>query len=432
MKTLEIRHILKLQFSEENLDQWFDPLKITIDASKITVLFPHTFFMKMFMKSYKECLEHAVAQCFDTNISIEYLVAPNGDTPASISTRIQPREPVQKNGKIFDFDSFLVNHKNQFPLASAQEVAAQKNTAYNPFVLYGKSGSGKTHLCKAILDALKKDVPTRNIFWGNAQELRKKIITIKGYESLVRSDILMVDDFQEIETDKDFQQAFLSLFNAFYEAGKQMILATSKRIQKMDLLEPCLKSRLGKGLMVTLKRPDLDIRLQFIKKACEKHHIQLSSEQMLTLARHFSDFRSLQGCLLKILAFQNLISPNMAQDDFFNIIKGLGSRTPTELTHETILAVVAEHLKVPTSAMLSATRRQDIVFARQAAMYLCRKLLRFSFPHIGIVFGGKDHSTVIYACRKIESLKARQQDIKNLLDLLTKKCRDASETPEVS
>jgi chromosomal replication initiator protein len=198
----------------------------------------------------------------------------------------------------------------------------------------------------------------------------------------------------------------------------------------MDPLEPGLKSRLGWGLMVTLKRPDLDIRLQFITLTCQKRHIELSGEQMLTLAQHFSDFRSLQGCLLKILAFQNLISPQMAQEDFFNILKGLDAQATTKLTHEMIIAVVADHLSVPRSQILSATRKQDVVLARQMAMYLCRKLLHHSFPHIGAIFGGKDHSTVIYACRKIESLKDSKQEIKHQLDILNKKCRETTQTRE--
>lgn len=387
--------------------------------------------MNMFIASYKEHLEDAVTKCFEETIHIEYNVITTNDTHTSI-TSIQPetRENEGGNHAAVDFESFLVNHKNYFPLASAQEVASRKNTAYNPFVLYGQSGSGKTHLCKAIRGALEKNAKSGTIFWGSFMDLHKKLAPASGYRSLLASDVLIVDDFQEIESFQDCQHDFLSLFNAFHEAGKQMVLATGKRIQEMDFLEPGLKSRLGWGLMVTLKRPDLDIRLQFIKKTCKKRHINLSSEQMLTLAQHFSDFRSLQGCLIKILAFQNLISPQMAQEDFINILKGLDAQATTELTHEMIIAVVADHLGIPSSTILSSTRKQDVVFARQAAMYLCRKLLQHSFPQLGTIFGGKDHSTVIYACRKIESLKNKKPDIKHQLDVLTKKCRETQQARE--
>jgi chromosomal replication initiator protein len=427
---MEIRQILKQKFSEENLVQWFDPLDISFNTSGLKVVFPHTFFMNMVISSYKDHLEHAVSKCFKEKIYIEYNVGNNGDIGTSLKTNIQP-ETNPKNSDIrFDFDSFLVNHKNYFPLASAKEVATRRETVYNPFVLYGQSGSGKTHLCKAILNTLEQDSDPKNIFWGSFEHLRKKISFMAEFQKILDSDILIIDDFQEIESFQDCQHDFLSLFNAFHESGKQIVLATSRRIQEMDFLEPGLKSRLGWGLIVTLKRPDLDIRLQFITTTCQKRHIELSSEQMLTLAQHFSDFRNLQGCLLKILAFQNLISPQMAQEDFVNILKGLDAQGTTELTHEMILAVVADHLSVPSSCILSATRRQDVVFARQTAMYLCRKLLHYSFPQIGSIFGGKDHSTVIYACRKIESLKNKKQEIKHQLDVLNKKCRETTQARE--
>jgi chromosomal replication initiator protein len=120
----------------------------------------------------------------------------------------------------------------------------------------------------------------------------------------------------------------------------------------------------------------------------------------------------------------------MGQEDFVNILKGLDAQTTTELTHEMIIAVVADHLSVPSSHILSSTRRQDVVFARQMAMYLCRKLLHYSFPQIGSIFGGKDHSTVIYACRKIKSLKEKKQEIRHQLDLLNKKCREITQARE--
>ncbi len=386
--------------------------------------------MNMVITSYKDHLENAISKCFKEKIYIEYNVGKNVDIRTSLETTIHPEINETSNDTRFDFDSFLVNHKNYFPLASAKEVATHKETIYNPFVLYGQSGSGKTHLCKAILNTLEHGTGPKNIFWGTFENLRKKISFMPGFQEVVDSDILIIDDFQEIESLQDSQHDFLSLFNAFYESGKQIVLATSRRVPEMNFLEPGLKSRLGWGLMVTIKRPDLDIRLQFITRTCQKRHIELSSEQMLTLAQHFSDFRSLQGGLLKILAFQNLISPRMGQEDFVNILKGLDAQTTTELTHEMIIAVVADHLSVPSSNILSSTRRQDVVFARQMAMYLCRKLLHYSFPQIGSIFGGKDHSTVIYACRKIKSLKEKKQEIRHQLDLLNKKCREITQARE--
>jgi chromosomal replication initiator protein len=425
----EIRRILKQQFEEEDLQRWFDPLDISLNDSQVDVSFPHTFFMNMFIKTYKHHFENAVAKCFDNKGNIKYCVSNHNNKNKNQSIQQEITTDLKENNVKCDIDfaSFIVNHKNYFPFASAQEIASKKETIYNPFVLYGKSGSGKTHLCKAIHNALQKRTPTKTFFWGTLSQFHQQVNAPFGKQKILDTEALIIDDFHELESITNFQYDFLSIFNAFHDANKQIVLATSKRIQEMSSLEPGLKSRLGWGLMVTLKRPDLDVRLQFIRQTCEQRHIDLSAEQMLTLAQHFSDFRSLQGCLLKILAFQNLISPQMAQEDFINILKGLDAQANTELTHEMIIAVVADHLGVPSSKMLSSTRKHDIVLARQAAMYLCRKLLNYSFPHIGSIFGGKDHSTVMYACRKMESLRDEKPEIRHQLDTLSKKCRETQQ-----
>lgn len=421
VKIMEIRDVLCEQFPEKDIRKWFDPLEISCNESTLLVIFPHVFFLNMFLDTFKEPFERAVSKCFQKEMHTEYTVLHTTNKKNTLTNTIQPSIPPTLNETSFTFDTFFVNHKNYFPLASAKEVV-EKNAIYNPFILYGESGSGKTHLCKAMFNAFTQKYSEKKIFFGSFEDLRKVYTQKeKSLRSLTSYEIFILDDFHEMQSFPEMQHDFLFIFNAFHDQKKQIVLTTSERIGSLDFLEPCLKSRLEWGLMVTLKQPDLDVRLQFVQTTCKDRNIELTTDQMLTLAQHFFDFRSLQGCLLKILAFQKLVSPRMEQDDFQNILQGLES-PKTEITHDLIISIVAENMNVPEVDIFSAKRHHNIVLARQTAMYLCRKLLKYSFPHIGSVFGGKDHSTVIYACRKIEKLKREDPDIKGLLHVLSKQC----------
>ena len=425
---MEIREVLSEVYSDEDLRRWFDPLEISFDETNMVVVFPHVFFLNMFLDSHKEPFEAALSRCFHKEMTTEYTIRNAGTPKNRIRNKIQPSATDIKCDSFFTFDTFLVNHKNYFPLASAREVVEQKDIVYNPFVLFGESGSGKSHLCKAMVNAFCKKHPEKKIFYGTFEDIRKiythtpKKQAETSLHRLKAYDAFIVDDFHEMQSFPEMQHDFLSLFNAFYDQKKQIILATGERIASLNFLEPCLKSRLEWGLMVTLKRPDLDVRLQFVQTTCKTRGIELTTEQMLTLAQHFSDFRNLQGCLLKILAFQKLVSPRMEQEDFLNILQGLDSLTSVEITHDLIISIVAETMDIRISELFSSKRHHNIVRARQIAMYLCRKLLKYSFPQIGSIFGGKDHSTVIYACRKIEKLKREDRDMKELLHVLSKQC----------
>ena len=418
---MEIRDVLCEQFPEKDIRKWFDPLDISCNETTLLVVFPHVFFLNMFLDTFKEPFELAVSKCFQQEMCIEYTVLTTKNKKSTITKSISPTTPPTSNDALVTFDTFLVNHKNYFPLASAKEVV-EKDAIYNPFILYGESGSGKTHLCKAMFNAFTKINNEKKVFFGSFEDIRK-IYTQKekSLRSLTSYTIFILDDFHEMQSFPEMQHEFLFIFNAFHDQKKQIILTTSERIGSLDFLEPCLKSRLEWGLMVALKQPDLDVRLQFIQSTCKGRNIELAADQMLTLAQHFFDFRSLQGCLLKILAFQKLVSPRMEQEDFQNILQGLESPT-TEITHELIISIVAENMNVPETDIFSTKRHRNIVQARQTAMYLCRKLLKYSFPHIGSVFGGKDHSTAIYACNKIEKLKRENREFKGLLHVLSKQC----------
>lgn len=207
-----------------------------------------------------------------------------------------------------------------------------------------------------------------------------------------------------------------------------MVFACCGKIAQYDFLAPKLKSRLEWGLIVALKTPDLDIRTQYAQARCRDRHLDLSRERMLLLAQRFPDLRNLEGCLLKLWAYRELVQDQISDDEFENILNYLDDRVTTLLTHEHVLEAVCAERALSKEQLLSATRKQELVRARQIAIYLCRTLLGLSFPEIGRVLGGRDHSTILYNYKKIKQASNNDKDTKALLQALSEKCLALAES----
>ena len=245
---------------------------------------------------------------------------------------------------------------------------------------------------------------------------------------LVSMHFLAVDDLQEIERYPYLQGELLALFDHFHLHRKQMVFACSGKVAAFTFLTPKLKSRLEWGLTVTLKAPDLDIRTQYVQHRCRERRLDLSKDRVLLLAQRFPDLRNLEGCLLKLWAYRELVHDQISDEEFDNILNYLDDRSVTSLSVEQIIDAVCEHFGLTPEDILSAGRRHELVFARQVAMYLCRRHLGLSFPELGRAFGGRDHSTALYSCRKIEQLQRDDKSIKYMLQALTEKCLALTET----
>ncbi len=238
-------------------------------------------------------------------------------------------------------------------------------------------------------------------------------------------DWLFIDELTDIARAPDLEQELISLFNAFHDAGRQMVFSSTERASSCDFLDPTLRSRLEWGLMVHLKAPDLDVRIHFVEQANRDKRLGLSREQTLTLASRFESFRRLEGVLLRIEAFRQHAGRELTEADFLRHIRLSEDKKVPELTPERILEVASSHFGLTVRDLIGQSRRKELVFARQAAMALCRSLLGMSYPALGKLFGGKDHSTVLYSIRKFQQLQDDDQDTKQLFRQLAKKCRQS-------
>lgn len=426
-----LRQHLQQTYSTQELKQWFDPLTLdfTDEDKLLTVGFPHAFFARWFADSFQNRFERELHRFLGPGYSLQYdHSSPFGGNGSFDKDTADAKSIDFPFGHQFTFETFLTNKKNFFPLTTAKEVAKQSEIIFNPFIISGEAGSGKTHLVKAVANEVSKKHHTDTLFFGTIEDIYNLYSNRFGGDNykarahMCSYKFLFVDEFQQIRKFKNFQQELINLFNHFYDNKQQMVFCCSKKLPSYEFLDPKLKSRLEWGLIVNLKRPDLDIRVRYVEQYCRNKGVNLNRDQVLTLAQRFSDLRFLQGILLKFYAYKEFVNKTFTNKDFEQILAQTTGSNKKHIRPELILDTVAEHFDVDKKELVGSRRHHKLVRARQVAMFLCRELIGSSYPSLGRLFGGRDHSTALYAIKKINKLQNDSSEMKNLLNVLKKKC----------
>jgi chromosomal replication initiator protein len=328
----------------------------------------------------------------------------------------------------YTFDEFVAGSSNQFAYAAAMAVANNPATTYNPLFIYGGVGLGKTHLVNAIGNAILKKSPQMRICYYTSEKFMNELINSLRYNRMdefrnkFRSmDVILIDDIQFIAGKERTQEEFFHTFNALYESHKQIIVTSDKFPKDIPGLEERLRSRFEWGLIADIQPPDVETKLAILKMKAEHNSIKIPEDVALFLANSIcNNVRELEGYLIRIGAYASLTSVPVSLEMARDVLKDILVERNRELSVEEILKRVSIHFNMKISDMKSAKRLKAVVLPRQIAMYLSRQLTSCSYPEIGDRFGGKDHSTIIHAIRKIEKLMKEDFQLRTTIENLRK------------
>lgn len=331
----------------------------------------------------------------------------------------------------FTFDTFVEGKSNQLARAASRQVSENPGGAYNPLFLYGGVGLGKTHLMHAVGNALAERRENARVVYLHSERFVADMVkalqlnAINDFKRFYRSvDALLIDDIQFFAGKERSQEEFFHTFNALLEGGQQMILTSDRYPKEISGVEERLKSRFGWGLTVAIEPPELETRVAILMKKADQANVELPHDAAFFIAQKIrSNVRELEGALKKVIADSHFMGKPITQDFIRESLKDLLALQEKQVGVDNIQRTVAEYYKIKLSDLLSKRRSRSVARPRQVAMALAKELTNHSLPEIGDAFGGRDHTTVLHACRKVKSLQEESADIredyKNLLRLLT-------------
>ncbi len=350
------------------------------------------------------------------------------------STALLSTEASQLNPR-YIFETFVIGASNRFAHAAAVAVAEAPAKAYNPLFIYGESGLGKTHLLHAIGAYAKELYGSTRVRYVSSEEFTNDFINSirddkasvfqKRYRDL---DILLVDDIQFLENKERTQEEFFHTFNTLYNANKQIVISSDRPPKQLTTLEDRLRSRFEWGLITDIQPPELETRIAILRKKAAQDKLNAPDDVLEYIASKIStNIRELEGALIRVTAFaslnRQLVDLSLAEIVLKDLIQDEGG---PEITGPTIMAQTASYFSLSVEDLCGTSRSRVLVNARQIAMYLCRELTDLSLPKIGQAFGGRDHTTVMHADRKIRQLMAERRSIYNQVTELTNRIKQQS------
>ncbi|MFQ5455056.1 MAG: chromosomal replication initiator protein DnaA [Nitrospirota bacterium] len=427
---------LEEHVNKQELDVWFQEVYIdSLRGDDINISVPNKFFGEWLREHYYERLNEILSHKTDGSCNINFIIRQSeGTTKKDNKGEVIRGEQRRKLIRKYRFDTFVVGSSNQFAHAASLAVAESPAKAYNPLFIYGGVGLGKTHLLNAIgnftLDNNNREV--RSIVYASSEQFTNEVINSIRNDKMVEFrrkyrnvDMLLIDDIQFISGKERTQEEFFHTFNTLYERSNQIVITSDRFPKDIPSIEERLRSRFECGLIADIQPPDIETRMAIIKEKSETEGLEISREISFFLASNMKEnIRELEGALIRLGAFSSLTGREITVDMARIVLRDTIDDKKKIITVDDIQRAVCGKFHIKMSEIKAKKRTKTLVLPRQLSMYLCRELTDLSFPEIGKHFGGKDHTTVIHACKQIENKKEKDAGIDRILEELIYKIKE--------
>lgn len=439
--------ILQEELPAQQFSMWIRPLQCVVEDNVMTLYAPNRFVLDWVRDKYVNrinelvsmddseeplllrfdvgSIPQAASQAVSSPMEKVVSSAPASKPAPEVETNL----PKTTNVRVkYTFDNFVEGKSNQLARAAASQVADNPGNAYNPLFIYGGTGLGKTHLLHAVGNGILLNKPNAKIAYMHSERFVQDMVkalqnnAIEKFKQYYRSvDALLIDDIQFFANKERTQEEFFHTFNALLEGNQQIILTSDRYPKEIEGVEDRLKSRFGWGLTIAIEPPELETRVAILKKKAQESQINLADEVAFFIAKRLrSNVRELEGALNRVIANANFTGRAITIDFVKEALRDLLALQDKLVTIDNIQRTVAEYYKIKVADLLSKRRNRSVARPRQIAMALSKELTNHSLPEIGDAFGGRDHTTVLHACRKVKDLREESLDIKEDYSNLTR------------
>ncbi len=425
---------------------WFADLtaEVELEAGSITILAPSGAKLRTVRESYGSTITQYVRRLAGKDMDIVWAVADNGPSTSFSAPQTEDKQPdISATGLLpyLTFENLVEGQANQMAYASALQVASSTKSIYNPLFIYGGVGLGKTHLMHAIGNRFLKNNPKAKVLCVSAQQythefvdaIRLKNVNLDRYTEAMRKfderyrniDMLLIDDIQSFRDKDGTQTNFFLTFENMVPHGKQIVLTSDTYPKNLPEFQDRLLSRLTQGLIVMIEPPEFEMRVQILLQKAERSGLEMPQEVAEIIAKRIkSNVRELEGAVQQILAYTRFHQVPVTIDTAKMALRDIFKASATPVTIENIQKTVAEYYGIKPGDIVAKSRKANLVRARQVAMYLSKELTNKSLPEIGAMFGGRDHTTVIYAHRKVNSDRNTDEALKHDIHLLEQRLKN--------
>jgi chromosomal replication initiator protein len=452
----EVLNQAKIELGDHEFAMWFNIHYDSSTETSIAIRVPSSFYKDQLVRQYQKYLEDKLFELMGKHIGISFIVVKPtpADAPASSpqaeeelpkaepQPRAKEKEPAAKNrGKHpqlrldYTFENFVIGDNNGFASNAALAISKNPGTSYNPFLIYGGVGLGKTHLMQSIGNRVWLESPKLKVICITAEEFTNEFIqsihdkTTQNFKNKYRYvDVLLIDDIHFLQNKLGSQEELFHTFNALYDANKQMVFTCDRPVSELKNLSDRLRSRFERGLNVDLQPPNFETRSAILQKKIEAGRISVPDEVIEIIAKNIStNVRDLEAALTKLLAYAELVHKDITLEIAQNQLKDVFSQSKHgNVTIDNILRVVADYFKLSYNDLKGKKRTKNIALPRQVAMYIARDITEYSTTELGFEFGGRDHTTVMHACQKIEERLKLDPNLESTIQSLVRSIKDYS------